>query len=125
VPVCRFPGTYRLAAVEAPSALAQALVIHSGKVDFWIDHREAIGNDADLRSSIWKSVTAAVLVHETPANPTAIPFDQRKPDFLVGNGGPRNVWLMRKRAFTIPHVLTITVLRHVGRTVTLRLRPLH
>jgi hypothetical protein len=119
------PGTYRLAALEAPSPLPQALVIRRGMVDLWIDHREAIGNDAYLRSSIWKRVPAAVLVHETPANPTSIPFNQRKPDVLLGNGGPRGIWLMHGKTFTIPHVLTITILRHVGTTVTLRVRPLH
>ena len=72
-------------------------MIHRGKVDLWIDHREAIGNDAGLRTSIWKRVPAAVLVHETPANPTSIPFNQRKPDTLLGNGGPRGQWLMHGR----------------------------
>ena len=119
------PGTYRLAALEALSKLPQALVIHRRKVDLWIEHREAIGNDGYLRTSIWKRVTAGVLVHETPANPTSIPFNQRKPDVLVGSGGPRGLWLMHGDTFTIPHFLTLTILRHVGTTVTLRLQPLH
>lgn len=125
VQTVRVPGTYRLAAVEAPSALPQALVIHRGAVDLWIDHREAIGNDAYLRSSIWKHAAAGVLVHETPANPTAIPFNERKPAFLVGNGGPKGVWLMRGNTFTVPHVVRITVLKHTGTVVTLGLRALH
>ena len=79
----------------------------------------------DLKTSVWKRVSRGVLVHETPANPTSIPFNQRKPDTLLGNGGPRGQWLMHGKTFTIPHVLTITILRHVGTTVTLRLRPLH
>jgi hypothetical protein len=119
------PGTYRLAALEALSPLPQALVIHRGKVDLWIEHREAIGNDGYLRTSIWKRVTAGVLVHETPANPTSVPFNQRKPDVLIGNGGPRGIWLMHGDTFTIPHFLTIKILRHVGTIVTLRLRQLH
>lgn len=118
------PGTYRLAALEAASALPQALVIRRGKLDLWIEHREAIGNDAYLRTSIWKPVTAGVLVHETPADPTSIPFNQRKPDILLGNGGARGTRLMHGRTFTVPHVLSITVVSHVGTTVTLRLRPL-
>jgi len=32
---------------------------------------------------------------------------------------------MRGKTFTIPHVLVITVLNHIGTTVTVRLRPLH
>jgi hypothetical protein len=124
VKTVRVPGTYRLAALEAPSPLPQALVIRRGKVDLWIDHREAIGNDAYLRTSIWKRVIGAVLVHETPATPTSIPFNQRKPDFLLGNGGPRDIWLMRGKTFTVPHVVAIDVLKHSGTTVTVRLRPL-
>lgn len=119
------PGTYRLAALEAASPLPQALVVHRGAVDIWIDHREAIGNDVSLKTSVWKHVTAAVLVHETPANPLQIPFAQRRPGFLLGNGGPREPWLMQGKNFVIPHVMVITVLRHLGTTVTVRLRPLH
>jgi hypothetical protein len=122
--VVQVPGTYRLAALEVPSALPQALIIHRGAVDIWIDHREAIGNDTSLKSSVWKRVTAGVLVHETPANPIQIPFLQRRPDFLLGNGGPQGPWLMRGRTFTIPHVVSIDVLKHVGLTVTVRLRAL-
>jgi hypothetical protein len=124
VDVVQVPGTYRLAALEAPSALPQALVIHRGTVDIWIDHREPIGNDAYLKTSIWKRVIAGLLVHETPANPVQIPFVQRRPDFLLGNGGARGFWLMRGNTFTIPHVMVIDVLKHVGATVTVRLRAL-
>lgn len=122
VKTVRVPGTYRLAALEAASRLPQALVIRHGKVEYWIDHRAAIGNDTSLRTSIWKRVTKVFLVHQTPANPLAIPFPQRRPDVLVGNGGPRHLWLMRGKTFTIPHIAKITLLRRVGTTVTLRLR---
>jgi hypothetical protein len=100
-------------------------VIHRGNVDIWIEHREAIGNDAYLQTSIWKRVPGAVLVHETPANPTSIPFNQRKPDILLGNGGPKGIWLMPGKTFTVPHVVAIDVLKHSGTSVTVRLRPLH
>jgi len=117
-------GTYRLAALEAPSTLPQALVIHRGAVDLWIDHREAIGNDASLKTSLWKRVTNGVLVHEAPANAPEIPFNTRRPDFLLGNGGPKGFWLMRGKTFTVPHVVRITVSKHVGTVVTVRLNPL-
>jgi hypothetical protein len=119
------PGTYRLAALETSSALPQALVIHRGSVDIWIDHREAIGNDTSLKTSPWKHITAGVLVHETPANPVQIPFVSRRPGFLVGNGGPRNLWLLHGKTYTVPHVVEITVLKHTGTVVTVRLRPVH
>jgi hypothetical protein len=121
----RIPGTYKLAALETSSFLPQALVIRRGTLDIWIDHREASGNDTTLKSSLWKRVTAGVLVHETPANPVAIPFVERRPDILLGNGGPKGLWLMRGKTFTVPHVLAIDVLRHSGTTVTVRLRALH
>ena len=121
VKTIRVPGTYRLAALEAPSQLPQALVIKRGKIEYWIDHRAAIGNDAYLRTSVWQRVTKGVLVHQTPANPTAIPFAKRRPDALVGNGGPRNLWLMNGKTFTIPRVAKIKILHRSGTTVTLHL----
>jgi hypothetical protein len=123
--VVHVPGTYRLAALEVPSTLPQALIIHRGALDIWIDHREAIGNDTSLKTSLWKRVTAGVLVHETPANPLQIPFTQRRPDVLLGNGGSKGVWLMRGRTFTVPHVVRIDVVKHIGAAVTVRLRALH
>lgn len=116
------PGTYRLAALEAPSTLPQALVIHRGAQDIWIDHREALGNDAALKTSLWRRVTAGVLVHETPANSLQIPFSTRRPDVLLGNGGSNGLWMMRGNTFTVPHVVLITIVKHVGRVVTVRLQ---
>jgi hypothetical protein len=104
--------------------LPQALVIHRGAVDIWIEHRAAIGNDASLATSIWKRAATGVLVHETPANPVQIPFALRRPDILLGNGGARGVWLMRGKTFTIPHVVAIEVVKRTGTTVTVHLREL-
>jgi len=119
------PGTYRLAALEVPSTLPQALVLQRGAVDLWIEHREAVGNDTFLKRSPWKTVTSGVLVHETPASPVQIPFLERRPDFLLGNGGPKRSWLMKTKTFVVPHVVRIDVVAHVGTTLTVRLRPLH
>jgi hypothetical protein len=117
-------GTYTLAALETRSSLPQALVIRRGSVDIWIDHREAIANDSSLKTSLWKRVSAGVLVHEAPANAPQLPFAQRRPDFLLGNGGPEGFWLMHGKTFTIPHIVRITVLKHTGTTVTVRLAKL-
>jgi len=63
-----------------------------------------------------------VLVQQTPADPLGVPFLQRRPDYLVGNGGPSRLWLTRDGRFQVPHVMTISVIRHVGTTVTVKLQ---
>ena len=120
----KVPGTYTLAALEVPSKLPQALVVRIGVTDLWIDHREAIGNDAYLKTSALGAVTRGVLIHEAPLESLQIPFDDRGPAVLLGNGGPRGLWITKGKTFTVPHELSITVVRHVGTTVTVRLRKL-
>jgi hypothetical protein len=120
----KVPGTYTLAALEVPSKLPQALVVRIGVTDLWIDHREAIGNDAYLKTSALADVTHGVLIHEAPLESLQIPFDDRHPAVLLGNGGPRGLWITKGKTFTIPHELEIDVIRHVGTTVTVRLRKL-
>lgn len=118
------PGTYTLAALEAPSQLPQALVVRVGVTDLWIDHREALGNDAYLRTSPFAAVTKGVLIHEAPIESLQLPFDDRHPATLLGNGGPRGLWITKGKTFTVPHELSITVVKHIGTTVTVRLKKL-
>jgi hypothetical protein len=120
----KVPGTYTLAALETQSRLPQALVVRIGVTDLWIDHREAIGNDAYLKTSALASVTRGVLIHEAPIESLQIPFDDRHPAVLLGNGGPRGLWITKGKTFTVPHELAIDVIKHVGTTVTVRLRKL-
>jgi hypothetical protein len=120
----KVPGTYTLAALETPSRLPQALVVRLGVTDLWIDHREAIGNDAYLKTSSLSDVTRGVLIHEAPIESLQIPFDDRHPAVLLGNGGPRGLWITKGKTFTVPHELAIDVIKHVGTTVTVRLRKL-
>jgi hypothetical protein len=120
----KVPGTYTLAALEVPSKLPQALVVRIGVTDLWIDHREAIGNDAYLKTSALSAVTRGVLIHEAPIESLQIPFDDRHPATLLGNGGPRGLWITKGKTFVIPHELAIDVVKHVGTTVTVRLRKL-
>jgi hypothetical protein len=120
----KVPGTYTLAALEAPSKLPQALVVRMGVTDLWIDHREAIGNDAYLKTSALADVTRGVLIHEAPIESLQLPFDDRHPAVLLGNGGPRGLWITKGKTFTVPHEFSITVLKHVGTTVTVRLKKL-
>lgn len=120
----KVPGTYTLAALETPSKLPQALVVRVGVTDLWIDHREAIGNDAYLKTAALASVTKGVLIHEAPIESLQIPFDDRHPAVLLGNGGPRGLWITKGKTFTVPHELSITVVKHVGTTVTVRLKRL-
>lgn len=118
------PATYTLGPVEAASALPQALVLRRGRVDIWIEHRAAVGNDVYLATSIWKRATAGVLVHEAPAGSAAIPFMQRRPDFLLGTPTARSPFIAKGSRFVVPHVVEIDVLRHAGTAVTIRLTPL-
>lgn len=122
--VVKVPGTYTLAALEMPSRLPQALVVRVGVTDLWIDHREPIGNDAYLKTSALAAVTRGVLIHEAPLESLQIPFDDRHPAVLLGNGGPRGLWITKGKTFTVPHEVAIDVIKHVGTTVTVRLRKL-
>jgi hypothetical protein len=120
----KVPGTYVLAALETPSKLPQALVVRIGVTDLWIDHREAIGNDAYLKTAALAAVTRGVLIHEAPIESLQIPFDDRHPATLLGDGGPRGLWITKGKTFTVPHELSITVVKHAGTTVTVRLKKL-
>src|SRR5438552_655676 len=42
-------GTYTLDQFEIPSRLPQALMVKTGRGQFWLDHREPLGNDLRLR----------------------------------------------------------------------------
>jgi hypothetical protein len=106
----KVPGTYRLAALETRSSLPQALVLREGVTDLWIDHRAAIGNDAYLATSLFRSVLGGVLVHRAPLESLQIPFDKRTPAVLIGRG----------RTVTIKHDVSITVVGRKGTTVTVR-----
>jgi hypothetical protein len=106
----KVPGTYRLAALEAPSTLPQALVLREGVSDLWIDHRAAIGNDAYLATSRFRSVLGGVLVHRAELESLQIPFARRTPAVLVGRG----------TTVRIRHEVAITVVARKGTTVTVR-----
>jgi hypothetical protein len=118
------PGTYTLAALEEPSTLPQALVIHRGPVDLWIEHRAAVGNDVYLKKSTWSRATLGVLVHEAPAGSPEIAFAERRPDFLLGTPRGSGPFIAAGKAFIVPHVVEIDVLKRTATTVTVRLRAL-
>jgi hypothetical protein len=115
------PGTYTLDALELPSTLPQALIVRVAGRELWIDHREAIGNDAYLKTSIWHTLTSGITVHDAPVNAAQTPFFLRRPDYLLPNGG-HGSWIAGSAPFRIPNVLEIDVLSHAGTTVRLRLR---
>ncbi|MES1248491.1 MAG: hypothetical protein ABUS54_12550 [Actinomycetota bacterium] len=118
------PGTYTLAAIERSSTLPQALVLHRGPYDLWIEHRAAIGNDATITRTVWAAATAGVLVHEAPAGSPTIPFDERRPDFLLGTPRGNDPFIATGKRFVIPHVVEIDVVKRTSTTVTVRLKPL-
>ncbi|HET8893358.1 MAG TPA: hypothetical protein VFM96_04615 [Gaiellaceae bacterium] len=115
------PGTYTLAALELPSTLPQALIVRVAGRELWIDHREPIGNDAYLNSSIWHKLTQGIAVHDTAVNSATTPFYLSRPDYLLANNG-HGSWIAGSQPFRIPNVLEVDVVGHVGTTVRVRLR---
>ncbi len=117
------PGTYTLDALELPSTLPQALIVRVAGRELWIDHREAIGNDAYLKTSIWHKLTQGIAVHEAAidAVQTHLSHLNLSPEYLLANDG-HGSWIAGSKPFRIPNVLEIDIVRHVGTTLRVRLR---
>ena len=80
------PGIYRLAPLEQASALPQALVIRAGSFEYWVDHREAVGNDAHLAGTDASDVTSGFEVHRITGDPFAPGAEGLTPDYLIPTG---------------------------------------
>jgi Gametolysin peptidase M11 len=115
------PGTYTLAALEIPGTLPQALIVRVAGRELWIDHREAIRNDAYLATSIWHKLTRGIAVHDAPIDAAQTSFYLRRPDYLLVNDG-HGSWIAGSAPFRIPNVLEVDVVNHIGSTVRVRLR---
>jgi Gametolysin peptidase M11 len=111
------PGDFVLDQFELPSSLPQALVVSTADGEYWIDHREPLGNDAGLagpadgievRLRAEPLLSAALIL--TPSTLVSDPQNQ--------SGGV----VLPDATFTVPGSFELTVLNHVDTHVTVRFR---
>jgi hypothetical protein len=115
-------GIYRIAALEQPSSLPQALVIRAGAFEFWIDHREPVGNDAYLGTDSTGYVTTGFEVHRITGDPLSQPVDALAPDYLMPTGKANLYYIAPGKTYTQPHLFTLTDLGRSNGVATIRFR---
>lgn len=114
--VARGDGNYVVDEFETPSRLPQALVVPTGRGEYWIDHRERLGNDTALAIPLGIEVRLrerAVLGESLILTPSELVSD---PHDLNGGAVPVG------RTFTVARVFSVTVLDRAGTHVDLRFR---
>jgi gametolysin peptidase M11 len=111
------PGDYVLDQFELPRSLPQALVVASADGEYWIDHREPLGNDAGLagptdgievRLRAEPLLSAALIL--TPSTLVSDPANE------TGGSVPPGA------TFSVPGSFELTVLDHVDTHVNVRFR---
>ena len=117
------PGVYQLAQLEQASTLPQALVIQTAGFQYWVDHREPVGNDAYLAQSLTTltgEVTTGFEVHRVTGDPLAAPASTLTPDYLMPRG-KKNLYSTPPGAtFTRPGAFALTALSRSAGTMTVR-----
>jgi len=115
---------YTLDALELPSTKPQALVVDTATREYWIDHREPVGNDAYLSSAadFYRQVTTGIEVHETQRNAVAVSELKRQPDYLLPNGRHGALVTPVGSTFQLAGVFALDVIAHDGTTMTVRFR---
>jgi Gametolysin peptidase M11 len=110
-------GDYPLDEFEVPSTQPQALVVSTAEGEYWIDHREPLGNDSaltgatdgvEVRLRAEPLLSAALIL--TPSTLVSDPANQ--------NGGE----ISQGGTFTVPGTFELSVLDHVGTHVDVRFR---
>ncbi len=117
----RSPGVYTLGALEQSTGVPQALVIQTAGFQYWVDHREALGNDAYLASQ--GDVITSFLVHREVGDPD---LSQNReypliPDYLLPQARYRYI-TAPGQSFILPNIFQLTALTHRGRQMTIRFR---
>jgi hypothetical protein len=110
-------GLYRLAPLEEPSAVPQALVVRTGGFEYWIDHREALGNDARLAGR--DAVVTGFEVHRIPVDAPEL-----TPDYLLPIGRHNRYYVPPGATFAVPHVFAIGAVARANGVMTVRFRRL-
>jgi hypothetical protein len=118
------PGVYGVDALEVASERSQALVIRAGAREYWIDHRDSVGNDRYLAGSnpFYRSVVTGIGVHE--AQPDAVGLSElvRRPDYLLTNGRRGPLITPVGSTFKLSGVFALDVLEQTGKTILVRFR---
>lgn len=117
-------GTYTLGALEQETAVPQALVIQTAEYQYWVDHREAIGNDAYLASDPQSGVTSGFAVYREAGDPDLAKGRDYPliPDYLLPQGRQNRYITGPGETFTLPNVFELTELAHRNDEVTVRFR---
>jgi hypothetical protein len=109
-------GDFTIDQFELPSALPQALVVPTARGEYWIDHREPLGNDIGLTGPAAQGIE--VRLREPALLGAALLLT---PSDLVSD--PRNLSdgaVVPGDAFTVRGVFSVAVLDHAGTAVGLR-----
>jgi len=117
-------GVYTLGALEQTSGAAQALLIQAAAYQYWVDHREPIGNDAYLASDSANGVASGFAVHREVGDPD---LTQNRdypliPDYLVPEGKQNRYYTAPGQSFILPNLFELTALTHKGAEMTIRFR---
>lgn len=116
-------GVYTLGALEQETRGAQALVIQTAGYQYWVDHREALGNDAYLASDR-NDVTSGFEVHREVGDPDLTQNQEYPliPDYLLPQGRRNRYITAPGQSFTLPNVFELTALSHANEQMTIRFR---
>jgi len=117
-------GTYTLGALEQPAGVPQALVIQTAGYQYWVDHREAIGNDAYLAADPQSGVTSGFAVYREVGDPDLTQNREYPliPDYLLPQGRHNRYVTAPGQTFTLPNIFELTALAHRDDEVTIRFR---
>ncbi|MGZ4372798.1 MAG: hypothetical protein ACXVRQ_11450 [Gaiellaceae bacterium] len=115
------PGTYRIAALEQKTAESQAMVITTGTHEYWVDHREAIGNDSPLAAIPYLApVFTGVQVHQAELDVLA---DHELPIGVLLTNGRHGPDVLQPRAtFSLKGTFALVVTASTANTVDVHFR---
>ena len=118
------PGVYQLAALEQPQSLPQALIIQTSGFQYWVDHREALGNDTYLATGADPNPTAGFEVHRIAGAPDLAASRQYPliPDYLLPQGRQNRYVTGVGQTFIIPDVFSLTALSRADSVMSIRFR---
>jgi hypothetical protein len=100
-------------------------VIQTAGFQYWVDHREPVGNDAYLAqslSTLTGEVTTGFELHRVTGDPLAAPATTLTPDYLIPRGKQNLYFTPPGSTLTVPSVFALTALARTAGTMTIRFR---